>query len=75
MQDIVCFKHALGGSLFVIIIPNICLRYLEEGGVTLQLGGAERSHRTQVGPEVDVGEQRTGSEQQTRRSLHKQNPK
>lgn len=28
---------------------------LKEGGVTLQLGGAERSHWTQVGPEVDVG--------------------
>lgn len=42
---------------------------LEEGGVALQLGGAEGSHWTQVGPEVDVGKQRTGSEQQTRRSL------
>lgn len=49
--------------------------YLEEGGMTLQLGRAKRSHWTQVRPEVDVGQQRTGSEQQTRWSLHIQKPK
>ncbi len=44
--------------------------YLEEGGMALQLGRAEGSHWTQAGPELDIREKRTGSEQQTRRSLH-----
>lgn len=52
---LVCYKCTLAGTLFVIIIPKVCVCYLKEGGVTLQLGGAERSHWTQVGPEVDVG--------------------
>lgn len=30
--------------------------YLEEGGMALELGGAEGSHWTQAGPEVDTGE-------------------
>lgn len=30
--------------------------YLEEGGVALKSGGAEGSHRTQAGPEMDIGE-------------------
>lgn len=35
--------------------------YLEKLGMALQLGWAQRSHRTQTGPEMDVGQQRTGS--------------
>lgn len=42
---------------------------LEEGRVALQLGRAQGSHWTEAGPELDIGEQRAGSEQQTRRSL------
>lgn len=44
--------------------------YLKKRRMTLQLGGAEGSHGAEAGPEVDIGEQGTGSEQQTRRSLH-----
>ena len=46
--------------------------YLEEFGVALQVGGAQRSHRAQAGPEMNIGEQRTGGEQQTRWSLDRQ---
>lgn len=42
---------------------NICFfrleqlkHYLKEGGMALQLGGAEGSHRTEAGPEMDIGE-------------------
>lgn len=42
--------------------------------MALQLGGAKGSHWTEAGPEMDIGEQRAGSKQQTRRSLHRQKP-
>lgn len=34
----------------------MCVCYLKKGGMALQLGRAEGSHRTQAGPEMDIGE-------------------
>lgn len=43
--------------------------YLKEAGMALQLCGAEGPHWTETGPQMDVGDQGAGREQETRRSL------
>lgn len=51
---------------------DIKLSHLEEGAVALQTGRAEWGNRAQAAPKVDPRQQRTVSQQQTRRGLQKE---
>lgn len=48
--------------------------YLKEAGVALQLRGAEGPRRTEAGPQMDVGDERAGRQQEARRSLRVRTP-
>lgn len=52
-----------------LCIYTCVFSYLEQGAVALQPGGAKRGDGAQAAPEVDARQQRTVSQQQTRRSL------